>query len=125
MATQATYAGIIPRTQIPTAVALVIGVRVTVDSSGTVALSAIGVRGDFTTLVAAAASEPVNVASMQGGGRVPALASEATTVGAAAYSAASGKYSASSGGGAILVGKWVEAASGDGILGAVELSNPA
>lgn len=124
MALAATYVGITPRTQIPTAVALALGVRVTVDTAGLVAVSAIGVRGDFTTLQSCEASTPCDVAAMQGGGKVPALASEQTTVGAAAYSAASGKYSVTSTN-AVLVGKWVEAASGDGVLGAVELGNPA
>jgi len=124
MPTHASYIGIVPRTAIPTAVALVRGVRVTKDTNGTVAVSALGVRGDYVTITSCDASEPVQVASMQGGGKVPALASEAATVGAAAYSAAAGKFSVTATD-AILVGKWTMAASGNNVIGEVELSNPA
>ena len=124
MATHATYVGIEPRSVIPTAVAVPRGARVTIaPTTGLVAASAIGVRGDFVSLVDAAASEPFAAASMQGGGKVPALASEATTVGATAYSAASGKFSVTATD-AVIVGKWTMAASGDGVLGEVELLNP-
>ncbi len=124
MALQSTYCGITPRTALPTSVAIALGVRVTFDSTGYVSAAAISVRGDYTTLQSCEGSIPVDVASMQGGGKVPALASEAVAVGDPAYSAASGKYSKTSTS-AVLVGKWIEAASGDGVLGAVELSNPA
>lgn len=124
MALQATYDGLTLRTQIPTAVALALGVRVVVDSNGLVAVAAASIRGEFTTIQSAEASTPCQVASMQAGGRVPALASESVAVGDPAYSAASGKYSKTSTN-AVLVGKWVEAASADGVLGAVELGNPA
>lgn len=124
MALQATYDGVTPRTQIPTAVALALGVRVAVDSNNNIAVAAASIRGEFTTLQSCEASVPCQVASMQAGGRVPALASESVVVGDPAYSAASGKYSKTSTN-AVLVGKWVEAASADGVLGAVELNNPA
>jgi hypothetical protein len=125
MATQATYVGIVPRTAIPSAVAIARGIRVTIaTTTGLVAASAIGVRGDYVTLTSCAASEPVSVASLQGGGKVPMVASEDTTIGAAAYSAADGKTSVTSGGGAILLGKWTTATAAD-TLGEVELSNPA
>ena len=44
-------------------------------------------------------------------------------IGDSAYSAASGKFSKTSTN-AVLCGKWVLAASGDGVLGEVELLNP-
>lgn len=75
-------------------------------------------------LTSAAASEPFMGASMQDGGKVPALASEATVVGDLAYSAADGKFSKTSAN-AVLVGRWTMAASADGVLGEVELLNPA
>jgi hypothetical protein len=58
---------------------------------------------------------------MSGGNKVPAVASEAVAVGDPAYTAAAGKFSKTSSS-ATLVGKWVLAASGDGVLGEVELS---
>lgn len=123
MAEMTSYIGIVPRTVIPTAVALVRGVRVARASTGLVAVADATVRGDYVTITAAAASEPCEVASMQGGGKVPALASEAVAIGDSAYSAASGKFSKTSTN-AVLCGKWTLAASGDGVLGEVELENP-
>ena len=123
MATQATYVGIEPRTVTPTAVAVVRGQRYTLNSSNLVAASAIGVRGDYVALTSAAASEPFAAASMQGGGKVPALAGEDTTVGAAAYSGAAGVFTVTATN-AVLVGKWTTATT-SGTLGEVELSNPA
>lgn len=122
MALQATYCGITPRTAIPTAVALALGVRVTKDASGLVAIAAASVRGDFTTLQSADASQPCNVASMQAGGQVPALASESATAGDTAYSAASGKYSVTSTN-AVICGRWVTTTA-SGAVGVVELENP-
>ncbi len=124
MSTLATYVGIEPRTVTPTNVAVGRGIRVTIAAStGLVSASAIGVRGDFVSLTSAAASEPFAAASLQGGGKVPAYASEITTVGAAAYSAASGQFSVTATN-AILVGKWTTATAAN-TLGEVELSNPA
>jgi hypothetical protein len=124
MPIQASYIGIEPRTQIATAADQARGIRVTLNSSGLTAASAIGVRGDYVTLTAITASTAGAVASMSGGGKVPALASEAVAVGDAAYSAANGKFSKTSTN-AVLVGKWTMAASGDGVLGEVELQTVA
>lgn len=120
MALQTTYVGIEPRTAIASSVAQVRGVRVTRDSTGVTAVTDIATRGDYVTLQAVAASAAGDVASMSGGGKVPALASEATTVGALAYSAAAGKFSVTSTS-AVVVGRWTLAASGDNVLGEVEL----
>lgn len=125
MAELAAYTNAPLFTVIPTAVAVARGARVTVDSSRTVAASDIGVRGDFVAMVAAAASQPFAAASLQTGSIVPMLASEAIAVGDDVYSAASGKVSTTSGGGAVLLGKAMTAASGDGILFEVLLENPA
>jgi len=120
MAIQATYIGIEPRTITATAVAQARGVRVTRNSSGLTAVADETTRGDYVTLQAIAASGSGLAASMSADGKVPALASEATVVGDLAYAAAAGKFSKTSTN-AALVGRWTLAASGDGVLGEVEL----
>lgn len=125
MAELAAYTNAPLFTVIPTAVAVARGARLTLDSSGTVAASAIGVRGDFVSSQAAAASAPLAAFSLQTGSIVPMIASEAIAVGGVVYSAATGKVSTTSGGGAVLLGKANTAASGDGVLFEVLLENPA
>lgn len=125
MAELAAYTNAPAFTAIPTAVAIARGIRVTLDSSGTVAASAIGVRGDFVTANACAASEPVACFSLQTGSIVPMTASEAIAIGDDVLSAATGLVSTTTGGGAVLLGKAVTAASGTGILFEVLLENPA
>lgn len=125
MAELAAYTNAPTFTVIPTAVAIVRGARVTLDSSGTVAVSAIGVRGDYAVAVAAAASQPVSAFSLQTGSIIPMVASEAIAIGDDVFSAAIGKVSTTSGGGAVLLGKANTAASGDNILFEVLLQNPA
>lgn len=100
-----------------TAVAVARGIRLTLDSSGTCAASAIGVRGDYMSAQAGAASQTgVGAFSMQKSGIINATASEAIAVGDLCYSAANGLVSKSSGGGAVIVGKANTAASGSGVL---------
>lgn len=125
MAELAAYTNAPLFTVIPTAVAVARGIRVTLDSSGTVAASAIGVRGDFVASQDAAASEPFAAFALQNGQIIPMVANEAIAVGDDVYSAASGKVSTTSGGGAVLLGKANTAASGDGILFEVLTANPA
>jgi len=120
MAEMATYIGIEQRTVTANA-AIGRGLRGTLNSSGTLDLSAIGVAGDYVALHDIEANKPGAAASIAGGGKVPAVASEATLVGDIAYSAASGQFSKTAAG-AVAVGKWVLAASGAGVLGEVELS---
>ncbi len=108
-----------------TAVAVVRGARLTLDSSGTCAASAIGVRGDYVAAGAGAASATIAAVPLQSSGIVPMLASELIALGGAVYSAASGKVSTTSGGGAVYLGKANTAASGDGVLFEVLLGNPA
>lgn len=120
MAEIATYRGIEPVTVIATAVAIARGIRVAKDSTGAVAAAGIGVRGDYVTLEAIPASG-IGAAALLQQGSVPMVASEAVAIGDDAFSAADGKASTTSGGGAVIVGKWVQAASGDGVLGVVEL----
>lgn len=124
MATQSTYIGVAPVTLLVGASDVVRGVRVSRDTSNLVTVQDITARGDFVTLTSGEATYTCEGASMQSAGHVPALASEATAIGDTAYSAASGKFSKTSGGGAVLCGTWIQAASGDGVLGMVELANP-
>lgn len=121
MANPASYEAAAPRTINLTAAAVSRGVRVALNGSGLCAAAAVGVRGDFVTAQAGAASESIAAFGTQSG-RVPALASEAVAVGDTAYSAASGKFSKTSTN-AVLMGVWTLAASGDGVLGEVELQS--
>lgn len=96
------------------------GKRVTLNGSGLVAASAIGVRGDYITLQDISASGVGLAVPVGAGGHVPVVASESVAVGDAAYSAASGNVSKTSTN-AVLIGKWIRAASANA-LGVVELS---
>lgn len=120
MAEMASYLAIEPVTIKLTAVAVARGVRVAFDTSGTCAVAPANTRGEFVTATAGAASEFIMAFPIACGGKVPALASEATTVGALAYCAAGGKFSVTSAS-SVPVGKWTQAASGDGVLGEVQL----
>lgn len=119
MAEMATYAGAKPRT-ITANAALARGLRVTLNSSGTCDVQDASAAGDYVTLQAVEALKTGAAVNIASGCKVPALASEATTVGDAAYAAASGKFSKTSTN-ATLVGRWTLAASGDNVLGEVEL----
>ncbi len=124
MADIATYTGVTPISKPLTAAACARGLRVTLDSSGTVSASAIGVRGDYVTLRDGVASEVVPVVPSGTPAKVPAVASESVAIGDPAYSAASGKFSKTSTS-AVLMGKWTMAASADGVLGEVQLGTVA
>lgn len=119
MAEMATNVGVTPRTGIANA-ALSRGLRVTRNSSGTLDLQDATARGDYVCGQDIVAGKAGEVYEMGGGGKVPAVASAASTVGALAYSAAAGQFGVSSTN-AVLVGRWVLAASGSGVLGEVEL----
>ncbi|MFA7301876.1 MAG: hypothetical protein WC069_06220 [Candidatus Shapirobacteria bacterium] len=123
MATQATYIGVTPRTIIADSTAIARGIRVT-RAAGVCAAAAVSVRGDFVTATSIEASKPGEAFSLQSAGKVPMLASEITAVDDPAYSAADGKTSKTSGGGAIYLGKWTTVTAADA-LGEVELANPA
>lgn len=124
MAELATYTGVTPISKKLTAVAAARGVRLVLDSSGTVSVAGSTVRGDYVSMQDGAASEVIIVTPLGTPAKVPALASEATVVGDIAYSAASGKFSKTATS-AVAVGKWTLAASGDGVLGEVQLFNAA
>jgi hypothetical protein len=89
------------------------------NSSGLCAVTSATTRGDYVLAQDGAASGVIAAYDAQSG-IVPALASEAAAVGDLAYAAASGKFSVTSTD-AALMGRWVQAASGDGVLGAVKL----
>lgn len=122
MSTQSTYIGIEPRSMLCGAVAIARGLRAT-RTAGVLGLSPIGARGDFVAMTDIEALKPGQVASMEGAGKVPAVASVAVAVDDPAYSAANGQWS-NNAAGAILCGRWTQAASGAGVLGEVELMNP-
>lgn len=119
-----TYAGIKPRSINIDTVAVVRGVRVKRGAGGLCTVQDISARGEYVTITDGEASSPCEAAAMEQGGKVPALASEACAVGDPAYSAAAGKFSKTSTS-AVYCGKWTQAASGDGVLGEVELGTVA
>jgi hypothetical protein len=124
MATVATTNIALQKTVTATGVAIARGTRVTLNSSGLVAASAIGVRGDYVTLQDIAASGTGLAAVIATGGSVPMLAGEASCDrGDAAYSMASGLTGVTTSG-AVLIGKWLQTTA-NGALGVVELASVA
>lgn len=119
MAEMATYRNANPVTILANA-ALVRGVRVTLNSSGSCDVQDATAAGDYVTLTAIEAAKTGAAINTASGCKVPALASEACAVGDAAYAAAAGKFSKTSTN-ATALGRWTLAASGDGVLGEVEL----
>lgn len=119
MAEMASYIGIEPRTGIANA-ACSRGLRYLVNASGTLDVQDNTARGDFVAITDIEAAKAGEVASLWGGGKVPAVASEATVAGDAAYTATTGRFSKSSTSN-VAVGKWIVGASGAGVLGEVEL----
>jgi len=112
------------RSALVTAVAVARGTRLTFNGTA-YAASAIGVRGDAIALEDIPASGRGLVAPIQSGGSVPVLAGEASCdAGDAAYSMAAGLTGVSTGGGAVLLGKWLQTTA-NGALGVIELQNPA
>ena len=109
----------IQKTVTATAVAIARGARLLLNTNGLVSVAGLGICGDYVALQDIAASGTGLAAPIGSGGSVPVLASENCTVGAAAYSAASGKTSKTSTN-AVLIGKWLQAPSAD-TLGVVEL----
>lgn len=127
MAELAASTGVTLVSTIATSVAQARGLRVTFDSTGTTSAAAIGVRGDYITAQAIAASGVGAAVSPQAGIIVPVISNGggAIAVGDTIYSAASGKTSTTSTS-AVLLGKAVTAAAAtDGVLYEVLLQNPA
>lgn len=89
--------------------------RVTTNTTeGEVAVAGIAVRGIGHAMSGGAAADRIDVRSICSPGIHIGIASEAIAVGDAVYSAASGKISKTSGGGALVMGYCVKAASADG-----------
>lgn len=119
MAEMATYIGIEPRTIIANA-AIARGLRCSLNASGTYDIQDNTARGDMVSMHDIEAGKPGEAASLWGGGKVPAVASEATLVGDLAYTATLGRFSKTATSN-VLLGRWVQPASGAGVLGEVEL----
>ncbi len=107
-----------------TAAAVARGLRVTLNSSGLCAISAIGVRGDYITLEDIPASGTGLAAPINAGGSITVLAGEASCDrGDAAYSMASGLTGVTTTN-AVLMGKWLQTTA-SGALGVIELASVA
>lgn len=119
MAEMATYIGIEPRTVIA-GVAIGRGQRVTLDVNGVAQIQDNTAKGDFVALHDIESGKSGAVASLYGGGKVAALASEATIAGDLAYTATTGRFSKTTTSN-VLLGRWTQPASGAGVLGEVEL----
>jgi len=124
MATTATTIIPLQKTVTATGVAIARGTRLTLNSSGLVAASAIGVRGEFIALEDIAASGTGLAAVTAAGGSVPMLAGEASCDrGDAAYSMAAGLTGVTTSS-AVLMGKWLQTTA-NGTLGIVQLASVA
>lgn len=126
MAELATYLGVQPQTRILTAVAVVRGVRLALDSNGLVAVTGANtIRGDYVSMQAGAASEAILVAGMQDGLVMalagPSLTNNTTAIGETAYAVATtGTFTNSSASSAVAVGKWTTVTA-NSTLGSVQL----
>jgi len=119
----ATYIGAKPRSVLNGSNSCSRRTRVTLLASGVITLQDNTARGDYVLLTDAEPNKPVAAAAIQAAGKVPALAFESVAVGDEAYTATQVRFSKTAAGGA-LMGHWVQAASGVGVLGEVELFNP-
>lgn len=109
-----------------TAAAIARGIRVTLDSSQVVSAAASTVRGDFVAATALAASSTGAFVPLQMGSIVPMVTDgvSAFAVNDTVYSAASGKVGKVSTSTVILGKAMTAAASTDGVLFEVLLTNP-
>lgn len=126
MAELATTLGVEPQTVHLTAVAVVRGVRLQLDSSGTCAVTGANtIRGDYVTAQAGVASEYILAFPMQTGLVMalagPALTNNTTAIGETAYAVATtGTFTNSSASSAVAVGRWTTVTANDA-LGSVQL----
>lgn len=125
MAVQSTYRGVTPVPIIANSgnASIGRGLRVTAASDGTVALQDNTARGEFVTLGYVEAGQPGVGVQIQNGGEAPCVAAEAVTAGDTAYTATNGQVGKTSGGGNVLIGKWVDTTA-SGALGTVRFENP-
>ncbi len=126
MAELSTYLGVQPITVKLTAVAVVRGVRLQLDSSGTCAVTGANtIRGDYVSMQAGAASEYILATNMQSGLIMalagPALTNNTTAIGETAYAVATtGEFTNSSASSAVAVGRWTTVTA-NSTLGSVQL----
>ncbi len=120
MAEMATYRGVTPVTILANA-ALGRGLRVTLNSAGSCDVQDASAIGTYVTLAAIEAGKTGPAINIASGVKVPMVAAGATAVGDPAYTAAAGKFSSTSTN-ATLIGVCALAATGDTVLGEVELS---
>lgn len=121
MATVATTITPLQKTVTVTAVDVARGTRLTLNSSGVCAASALGVRGDYIALVDIPASGTGLAAVINAGGSLPVVAGEASCDrGDAAYSMAAGLTGVTTTN-AVLMGKWLQTTA-SGALGVIELA---
>jgi hypothetical protein len=123
MATVATTIIPLQRTVKATNVAITRGLRLSLDSSGTVSAAAIGVRGDYIALQDIAASTYGLAAPTAAGGSIPVNFSGTANVGDLVYSAAAGQVSTTSTN-AVLMGRAKQAAT-NAALSVIELESVA
>jgi hypothetical protein len=119
MPEMASYVGIEPRT-ITANAAIARGLRCSLNASGTYDLQDNTAIGDMIALHDIEAGLTGAAASTHGGGKVPAVASEAVLMGDPAYTATLGRCSKTSSSN-VLIGKWTQPASGAGVLSEIEL----
>lgn len=122
MAELATYIGTAPLTIQNDSVALVVGTRLLLQSTGLVVVAGASIRGDYVS-VGATPANGIGPAFPMQDGAVPALVSVAVAIGDPAYSAASGQFTNVSTN-AVLVGKFKQAAA-SGTLSVVLLETVA
>lgn len=121
MATTATTIIPLQKTVTVTAVDVARGTRLTLNSSGVCAASALGVRGDYIAMVDIPASGTGLAAVVNAGGSLPVVAGEASCDrGDAAYSMAAGLTGVTTTN-AVLMGKWLQTTA-SGALGVIELA---
>lgn len=123
MATVATTIIPLQRTVKATNAAIARGLRLSLDSSGTVSAAAIGVRGDYVALIDIAANTYGLAAPTAAGGSLPVLFSGTANVGDLVYSAATGLVSTTSTN-AVLMGRAKQAAT-NAALSVIELESVA
>jgi hypothetical protein len=122
MATVATNNIPLQRSVAVTAVAVARGTRLTINSDGLGAASAIGIQGDFIALENIPASGRGLCAPIGAGGSVTVIAGEAgCDRGDVAYSMAAGLTGVTTTN-AVIMGKWLQTTA-NGALGVIELKS--
>lgn len=106
MSTMATYRGVKPVTIIAGASALALGVRVSINTSGTCDAQDATKRGDYITMEAIPAGKTGCAVKLTDGEVIALNGATAVAAGDDTFAAAAGGFAAS---GSVYVGKWREA----------------